>query len=309
MSNREPSQRERHASYAAVLALLASLGLGCSGQTIVTLLKPLDDGGAGGGGSVEAGGGQRATAGTAAVATAGGSAGAEAGGAPPTDAGALTSLHLVHRYSFGGEGNVVADSVGHADGELMGGAVLDGAGHASLDGIDDYVNLPNGLLSSLTDVTLVSWLSWNGGDCWQRVFDFGGNDHGEDMSGMGATSLFATPVRCPGTGPATEYETVKDAWGSVDSNVPFPPLHDDPIAVVNDFTGGELRMYAAGALLGVGTPGPLNQLTDYNNWLGRSQWPQDPYLRGTYDEFRIYDSALTTEELTAIENAGPDALP
>ncbi|HEX3777519.1 MAG TPA: LamG domain-containing protein, partial [Polyangiaceae bacterium] len=64
------------------------------------------------------------------------------------------ALHLIHRYSFNGDGTAAVDSVGGADGELKGGATLDGYGHATLDGVDDYVNLPNGLISNLTDATL-----------------------------------------------------------------------------------------------------------------------------------------------------------
>jgi hypothetical protein len=222
------------------------------------------------------------------------------------DAAAPAAAHLIHRYSFNGEGTHVVDSVGHADGVLMGGATLDGAGHATLDGDNDYVNLPNGLISSLTDATLIAWLAWNGGPCWQRVFDFGSNDMGEDMVGNATTSVFATPYRCPDTGPATAFETTS-ILGSVDGTMAFPVLQNLPIAVVFDVTNGQLRLYAAGAALGVGAVQPLSEISDVNDWLGQSQWTQDVHLRGTYDEFRIYDSALSDAELAAVELAGPDA--
>ena len=35
---------------------------------------------------------------------------------------------------------------------------------------------------------------------------------------------------------------------------------------------------------------------DYNNWLGRSPWP-DTLFDGSIDEFRIYDHALTSGEV------------
>ena len=225
----------------------------------------------------------------------------------PPDAAA--SSHLIHRYSFNGEGTLVVDSVGNADGVLMGGASLDDAGHAALDGQDDYVDLPNGLVSSLTNATLIAWLSWNGGHCWQRVFDFGSTDAGEDMVGNATTSIFATPLRCTGSGPSTLFETTAANLGSVDSDAPFPVLQNLPIAVALDVTGGSLRLYAAGTLLGTGKlVAPLSTLSDVNDWLGRSQWIQDDHLRGTYDEFRIYDSALTPAQLAAVEKAGPEVV-
>jgi hypothetical protein len=266
---------------ASIAALLASALLIACGETHVTLLAPL-------------------VASTDA-------------GAPVDDheAGAPTPLnakHLIHRYSFDGEGQRVVDSVGMADGTLQGGAVLDGAGHATLDGTDDYVNLPNGLISHLTDATLVAWLAWNGGPCWQRVFDFGSTDSGEDNVGNATTSLFATPKRCPGTGPATSFETSTSLIGSVDSDTPFPVLKVSLFAVVVDESAEQLRLYAAGEPLGTGKVASLSLLSDENDWLGRSQWVQDEYMRGTYDEFRIYDAALSDTDLAALEAAGPDIL-
>ncbi|HEY3256998.1 MAG TPA: LamG domain-containing protein [Polyangiaceae bacterium] len=279
---------------AAPLSALFSTALlfACSGETRVTLLAPIAS-------QPDAGG------------STGAGAGAGAGSSPDLDAAApppLNAGHLIHRYSFDGEGIRVLDSVGSAHGRLEGGAVLDGAGHASLDGIDDYVNLPNGLLSGLTDATLVAWIVWNGGPCWQRVFDFGSTDAGEDQVGNATSSLFATPKRCPGTGPATSFQTISNEFGSVDSDTPFPVLKVSALAVVVDSTAQELRMYAAGEPLGTGKAQSLGQLTDDNDWLGRSQWVQDIYLRGTYDEFRIYDIALSDAELAALEAAGQDAL-
>jgi hypothetical protein len=238
----------------------------------------------------------------------------EAGGASDDAAtadAAPSATHLIHRYnfaSFGGDNTRIVDLVGGQNGVLKGGATLDGAGHATLDGHDDYVDLPNGLVSSLTNATLIAWLSWNGGNCWQRVFDFGSTDTGEDTANSATTSIFATPLRCPGSGPATAYETTTELLGHVDSDTPFPQLQNVPIAVVYDVTGGQMRLYAAGTLLGTGMAAPLSMLSDVNDWLGRSQWIQDDHLQGTYDEFRIYDIALSPAELAAVEKAGPDVV-
>ncbi|HEV8247369.1 MAG TPA: LamG-like jellyroll fold domain-containing protein [Polyangiaceae bacterium] len=281
----------------SLIALFASALLVACGETHVTLLEPLVEHG-GGSAPVDA-----ATGGSSGNRGDLGDNGGDGGGAPGTSV-----AHLIHRYSFDGEGSRVVDSVGSADGNLMGGSVLDGAGHVTLDGSDDYVNLPNGLISGLSDVTLVAWLSWNGGRvCWQRVFDFGSSDAGEDHVGNATSSLFATPLRCPGTGPAAAFETKEGIVSSVDSDTPFPVLNVSLFAVVVDSKAGQLRLYAAGEPLGTAKPVSLSQLSGENDWLGRSQWVQDPYLRATYDEFRIYDVALGNAELAALEAAGPDA--
>src|SRR6476661_7382146 len=67
---------------------------------------------------------------------------------------------LIHRYSFDDDAR---DVVGGADGELMGDAMIaDGA--VILSGNKpSYVNLPNDLFKTLTNVTFEIWVSWAGG--------------------------------------------------------------------------------------------------------------------------------------------------
>ena len=103
---------------------------------------------------------------------------------PPTqddagDDGARSAEAMVLRYDFAGEGTVVFDLVGMADGAVRGGATLDGRGGVQLDGYDDFVDLPNGTISGLTETTIMVWLRWDGGTCWQRVFDFGSSTNAE----------------------------------------------------------------------------------------------------------------------------------
>ena len=63
---------------------------------------------------------------------------------------------LVHRYSFSpsNEGpSVIEDLVGDADGQLQGGASFSSSGTLTLDGSSGYVDLPDGLVSSLNSAT------------------------------------------------------------------------------------------------------------------------------------------------------------
>jgi len=50
----------------------------------------------------------------------------------------------------------------------------------------------------------------------------------------------------------------------------------------------------------------LRDIDDRNNWLGRSQWVQDLLMTARYDEFRIYDRALSESEVAALYARGPD---
>jgi len=93
---------------------------------------------------------------------------------------------LIHRYSFTSDAN---DSVGTANGTLMGSATITGNA-VVLNGADSYVDLPNDLVSNLTAITIETWVTDNGSAGWARVYDFGTSSGGEDQQGGGLTYLF-----------------------------------------------------------------------------------------------------------------------
>jgi hypothetical protein len=213
---------------------------------------------------------------------------------------------LVHRYDFGGAGTVVLDSVGSADGTVVGGAALDGAGGVVLDGVDDYVNLPNRLVSVQSSATIALWLEWYGGPCWQRLFDFGNNDAGEDAVGNGTTSLFVTASTCPEGVLASLFEYPGEKHAVLAPAV-LPANQPVFVALVVNGGNAQYELYLDGTLVGAAElVRQLNELDDINNWLGRSQWVQDLALRGRYDELRIYSQALGSDRIAMLFQRGPD---
>ena len=79
-------------------------------------------------------------------------------------------------------------------------------------------------------------------------------------------------------------------------------------AVVADDSASSLLLYVNGAPQdSVAFTYHLSDLNDINNWLGRSQFQDDPALNGTLLEFRIYDVALSESELETSFTEGPDA--
>src|SRR5690606_30792622 len=110
----------RRAKWAARLVPLAGavLSLGCGDDVRLRLLEPSEA-------SLDAG---VDVTDVTDAADEGDGATRDASPAPPEP------LHL---YDFAGEGVTVVDRVGSADGEIVGGAELDGAGAVTLDGVDD----------------------------------------------------------------------------------------------------------------------------------------------------------------------------
>ncbi len=218
---------------------------------------------------------------------------------------------LIHRYNFEGDG-MVWDRVGEAHGTIVGLAQqtqLNERGVLPLLGNAAYVNLPNFLISELTNVTLETWVSWNGGKAWQRILDFGESDaqpDPEDVSKSGKTYLFLTPMAA-GSGSRFGFSL---NGASVEKAVSLPmalaPTVNHLVAVV-DTTGDKMLYYLNGELGGQEAfTAALSDINDVNVWLGRSQYSSDPAFSGTYHDFRIYDQALTAQQVATSFAAGPD---
>ncbi len=217
---------------------------------------------------------------------------------------------LAHRYSFEGApgSTLVADSIGTAHGTLMGGGALTGDGKLNLLGASGFVDLPNGIISSLSNVTLEAWVTWNGGSQWQRIFDFGSNSGGENGQGTGLTYLALTPRN--GANVMHFAATTNSAGGeiSLDAAQMSPTGQQVHVAVSYDFLAGTAELFLNGQRIGTAAASiPLNRINDVNVWLGKSQW-NDPYFNGQFDEFRIYSGALNDQQVAASYVAGPDVL-
>ena len=192
-------------------------------------------------------------------------------------------------------GTVAADSVAGNDGVLTGEPVwiagqIDGA--LEFDGTDDFVTLPIGsLISTLGDTTITTWANFsNAGGAWQRIFDFG--------SGSGASPyMFLTPRI--GTAGAMRFAirtaTVGEQIMDASATLPSGWHH---VAVVMDGTSESMTLYQDGAIVAGGPtillPRDMGETTQ--NWLGKSQWPDALYM-GSLDDFRIYDRALSQDEV------------
>lgn len=217
---------------------------------------------------------------------------------------------LLHRYSFeGGAGaTLVADSVGNADGTVVGTGAFTGYGRLNLTGVNGYVNFPNGLISGLTNVTLEAWLTWNGGSAWQRIFDFGSNSGGENNQGTGLTYIMLTPQSGPGPIRFAVTTNSSNAEAATVGPSAFPIGQETHLAVTYDFVAGTSALYLNGQIITNGAASvPLHGINDVNVWLGKSQWG-DPYLNGQFDEFRIYNGIVSDVGIATSFASGPDAL-
>ncbi|MCJ7516140.1 MAG: hypothetical protein MUO89_09320 [Dehalococcoidia bacterium] len=217
-----------------------------------------------------------------------------------------TQADLLHRYSFtNGDPNAI-DSVGGKNGTLKNGATISGDA-VQLGEANGYVNLPGNLITGYTAVSFEVWFTRTADSgTWTRVWDFGDTN---PSTHYGRKYVFFTPKSSsstfryaisdadPGYGNENYIETTPTATGV--------PVY---VAVVHNGTTGEVKLYVNGALAESGTFSiPLSSVNNVYSYLGKSLY-NDPYLKGSIDEFRIYNSILTPQEIAYHNSAGPDVI-
>jgi hypothetical protein len=210
---------------------------------------------------------------------------------------------LVTRYGFNGTDASIVDSIGGKDGTAVN-ATQSGQGYLALSGgtSDQYVDLPNNLLSGLSNATFEVWFGWSGGNDWQRVFDFGSSNQPEGTQGAGQSFLYLNCAPAPRVGfraNGTEVNILSPIATSTSALT--------HVAVVFDDAGDAIYLYVDGAEQGsVATTDSLSSVTYLNNWLGRSQFVGDDDFAGILGEFRIYDFALSAEQVALSYQLGPN---
>ena len=246
---------------------------------------------------------------------------------------------LIHRYSFNGEagdatGATLIDSVGGANGTVLGaGALFTGTGLDLPGGNSNsaaYGDLPNNLISPHAAVTIEGWVTIDaGGNNWGRIFDFGSTQNdgsGGEITGPGNTNGGGTAgldyfILTASRGGNYDQQRIEvrneDPAGggntTIDSAVTTTFGNKVHFAVTWEDTGpgtSRINYWRDGVKLNIdaAVTSNLADLNDVNNWLGRSTWLNDGNLDATYDEFRIYDEALTGAQIEASRNAGPDTI-
>jgi len=164
-----------------------------------------------------------------------------------------------------------------------------------------YVSLPGGLVSANDSVTLEFWLTWWGDPQgrYERIFDFGSGSGSRVLENPNFEStLFLSPNFDDGVTTRLQFRAPAGPDAQVSPPTRFPagaPVH---VVVVLNSDEQLISLYLDGALVGSAPwEHKLAELRDSNVWLGRSRYPDDPNLYGTFEEFRIYDVPLSADEI------------
>jgi hypothetical protein len=158
-----------------------------------------------------------------------------------------------------------------------------------IPGNKTYLQLPYEVAST-PELTFAAWVKVNGTTAWQRIFDFGRDaDHYLFLTpNSGSVMRFAIKnggseqtVDCPSKLPTGQWKHVAVTIGA------------DRTAIYID---GQEAASATGITI---TPADVAPVLNY---LGRSQFNADPFLAGYLDDVRIYNYALSPDEVQTALN-------
>jgi len=191
---------------------------------------------------------------------------------------------------------VLANSPTWVHGRL-GGAINFGGGAKGDSG--PYVKFASSPMAHCTtQLTIAAWIKIHELVPWARVFDFG-------IGLADGNFMYLAPYDDPNDGTHGMHFAMFSSNGHIDMRTTTPPVpaDNDWHHVAVTFLEGHITVYVGGAVLmaqdvtGV-TPADFAQSP--NNWLGRSQGPEDQYLNAALDELRISCRAYTADEIKSL---------
>ncbi len=213
---------------------------------------------------------------------------------------------LAHRYSFSEtSGTTTADSIGGSawNGTLPRGGTFSGGQLTLASNLQQYVQLPAGILSNYTAVTIDAWASF--GPLPSACFFFG---FGNIIGSSGEQYIFAQPlngrIAITATNYAGEQNTSPNPSGSWagQTNLHITAVFNPPL--------GYLALYTNGVLAAINTAVtiPFTSVNNLYSYIGRSLYSGDSYFTVSLDEFRIYNGALSAADIAASQVLGSGAL-
>jgi hypothetical protein len=205
---------------------------------------------------------------------------------------------LAHRYSFTSN---VWDSIGMAHGTLMGNATITNHALKLTGASGGYVNLPGGLVSGSSAVTLEFWATFGTNGNWVRVVDFG------NISGTSGNQSFGFCPHTDTSGQRLQLSANTTTTFALAGTFDNLKLH---VVCIVDPANNYAAVYTNGVLENAtsATWPSFTSVSSAWSFIGRSLWSADAYLNASIDELRLYDGRLTPQEIATDYQSGPDSL-
>ena len=207
-------------------------------------------------------------------------------------------------------------------------------GNVAMSSMSAYLDLPNGIISSQTNLTVEIWATPLSAPNWACLLDFGRCAGAGD--GLGAAGEYTGAASDPAPGSTTSYGDVMlsttagtnynqqrleagltgttftfDAAVATTLGVPhhYAITFTDGLGAYTN-QGGRWEWFRDGYSGGfVDVNFHLASIADVNNWLGRSAWSTNANANSDYAEVRISNVALSQPQILANYELGPNYNP
>jgi alpha-L-arabinofuranosidase len=260
--------------------------------------------------SVVSGGGSINSLGVYTAGSTGGSVTINAASGSQNASATITVASTVAWYKAdSSSGTTLTDSSGNGKNGTLTGTTSWGTGVSGNDITfgGGYATLPNGLVSSLTNFTISAWIKITSLVSWERIFDFGTGttdymfltpDNGSTNTLRFAISTGGDTAEQQLNGPAITVGVWTHVAVTLAGSVGTLYVNGVAVATNNSMT------------LHLSSLGSTN-----HTYLGKSQFSGDPALAGSIDDFRIYNQALSAQQVlllatpTVLVSAAASPLP
>lgn len=161
----------------------------------------------------------------------------------------------------------------------------DGNTVLQLNGSTSYIQLPTSI-AHRQEMTIALWLKWFPGNTWQRIFDFGnGEQQYMCLTTNADNGMMRLSAKNNGIEQRMDICKLKDsyAWQHIAITI-----GTDKIVAYID---GEEQASSTDITI---------RTADFNpifNYVGRSQFENDPLLKGDIDDMRFYNYVLSAKEI------------
>lgn len=207
-------------------------------------------------------------------------------------------------------------------------------GNASVASIAAYIDLPNHILSSQTNITIEVWATPRSVQNWGRILDFGRTTEAGDGLGAAGEWTGLPGTAAPNNTSQSDGLLLSSSIGTDINQQRFETRHNGTVYTVDTglaTTAGVQHHYAITFTDGLGAFGSaggrwqwyrdgdivefldvsnhLASIQDVNNWLGRSEWSADSLANADYAEVRISKVALNQWQVKANYLLGPNYVP
>lgn len=164
---------------------------------------------------------------------------------------------------------------------------------------DSYVELPQGVLDGLTDITVSSIVNWSGKNAAEWLYALGRPNNNTHYT-------YFTP-RYNANGLA-RLGIATNAWNN-ESSTSTTGLKNNEWKVVTTVvsgTDGTLTIYIDGVAVATGSTNgmtleQIKNTSGSSGYIGKSFYPADPYFGGLIADFQIYDGAMTAADITTLK--------